>query len=760
MNLDINFSFDDLTQLWRSTVGLERETLRMDRQGHVTQTDHPKEWGSRNYHPYIQTDFSESQIELITPPFSSNHQVINWLAALHQIIEETLSSSKYQETLWPYSMPPVLDNLDQIRPAQLEDENEFAYRNYLMEVYGKKVQLVSGIHFNFQINDQLLNSRLSDHTQTAIQERNATYMKLTKNYLYYRWVLTYLLGATPLVDAEYQTHLYGTPHKPAMKSVRQSRYGYQNSPNVSISYQDIDHFVNDIESLVESGHLSQEKELYRDVRMRGAKPTRKMLEHGITYLEFRNFDLNPFNPYGISTEDVDFVKLWLVSLLLHNQEISEEEIDLANDRNRECAESNPLDPLNDAELFDDFSNTLKAVAENLDQNLNQDHYLSELLASKLCQLEHPCLTLSGQLYNLGPDFNVFSQTMMDLSFRHQHHILKNPYHLEGFESFELSTQALLKDALRLGIKVDILDHTDNLLKLQLGKQIEFVRNANMTSKDSQITHFLLDNKAATKLLLSKVGVNTPHGETYSSERECLAEFPRLHDQAFVIKPQNSNYGLGISIFPKGCDLTEFKTAIRLAFKEDSSVIIEEFVEGTELRFYVQDGKVLAVCERQPAQVIGDGLHTIEELIQIENHNPLRGPSHYAPLSFLTLSEAELNFLQNQQITSETIPSEGQTVLLRKNSNVSTGGIAIDRTDQVHPAFIEIASLTAKAMGACLCGVDIIIKDFEQNPSSTNPYAVLETNYNPMITLHQFPAQGKARNLTTPLLELLFSQLKL
>ncbi|MGX7109189.1 hypothetical protein [Facklamia miroungae] len=379
MNNFIQFSLSDLPFLWDSTVGIERETIRINSTGFVAVSDHPKDWGNRSFHPYLQTDFSESQLELITPPFTCNQKVIDWLAGLHQIVQSELSASDRLETLWPYSMPPLLSNINQIQSAQLDNQDDYNYRKYLISFYGKKVQLLSGIHYNFQINNQLLMNKIQQEDLHPILTRNNVYMDLTRKYLYYRWVLTYLLGATPFYAEDYETLLYGKPHKQAMKSVRQSRYGYRNSQAVSVSYTNLEQYITDIEQLISQDLLHFEKELYRDVRMRGAKPNRKMLSSGISYLEFRNFDLNPFQPFGISLEDLNFIKVWILALLVHPQKISEKEIDLANERNQSTAESNPLDPLVAKELFTDFSQTLISVAEHLDSTFFSDAYLSQLV---------------------------------------------------------------------------------------------------------------------------------------------------------------------------------------------------------------------------------------------------------------------------------------------------------------------------------------------------------------------------------------------
>lgn len=753
------FQVSDILPLWDSTIGLEREALRIDKQANISLKDHPSEWGSRNHHPYIQTDFAEGQIELITPPSKRIDDIISWFEALHQIVETTIGSDSYQELLWPFSMPPNLNNLDQVRSAQLDDPKEYQYRKYLIEVYGKPVQLVSGIHYNFQINPQLMKKYLPKESKLAIKANNDIYMSFARKYLYYRWGLTYLLGASPCSPSEYFTKLYGKPTSLPMRSIRQSRYGYQNDPSIKVSYASLENFVTDVESHVQSGKLSVEKELYRDVRMRGGKPNREMISKGISYIEFRNFDLNPYSRHGMTKEDIYFIKIWLISLLIHNQDhIDENTLHLAEVRNRQTAEANPFESLPHPELLENFWCTLEHVASHLTGKVDLDINLKEILQNKRSQLFDPTLTPSANIMSQCDCHHDFVNLGLELAHKHQKEVLIRPYNLHGFENLELSTQDLLKQAITQGIKVDLIDPEENILRLTYDKQEFYIKNANMTALDNQISYFLMENKVATKKILSEKGLSVPQGFNFTSLQQAQQAYSLFKGNPIVVKPKNTNYGLGINIFPNSCSEKEYHEAIQEAFKHDSTIIVEDFIQGTELRFYIQDGKTLAICERQPAQVIGDGIHSIIELIQIENKNPLRGEKHYAPLSYLNLSNIEISFLRSQGLRPESIPNKGEKVLLRKNSNVSSGGIAIDRTDEVHSDYLKIAELAATSLNTVFCGIDMIIEDYRAPILTQNDYAILEANFNPMMSLHIFPAIGKSRPLSQQLLKRLFPSL--
>lgn len=194
-------------------------------------------------------------------------------------------------------------------------------------------------------------------------------------------------------------------------------------------------------------------------------------------------------------------------------------------------------------------------------------------------------------------------------------------------------------------------------------------------------------------------------------------------------------------------------------------MIEDYISGTEYRFFVIGDETKAVLLRVGAHVIGDGVHTIAQLVEMKNNNPLRGDGSKTPLKKITIGEIELLQLKEQGYTPNTIVEKGVEVQLRANSNISTGGDSIDMTDDMHPSYKHIAVGIAKAMFAKVCGVDLIIPDYTQdafgNVSETPNgyyYGVIEANFNPMMMMHIYPAVGQSRRLTLPILQLLFPEM--
>lgn len=324
---------------------------------------------------------------------------------------------------------------------------------------------------------------------------------------------------------------------------------------------------------------------------------------------------------------------------------------------------------------------------------------------------------------------------------------------------ELSTQSLILNAIQLGIKIEILDRKEQFLKLQLGNHFEYVKNGNMTSKGNYIAPLIMENKIVTKKILKQHGFCVPNGKEFNDIEKALSSYNIFSRKAFVIKPKTTNYGLGISIFKNIASYDDYEKAIRLAFKEDTSILIEEFIDGTEYRFFVLDNKVYAVLLRIPANVIGDGKHTIEELVREKNSDFLRGTDHRTPLENIQLGELEKLILKGQGYEIDSIPKINEIVYLRENSNISTGGDSIDVTDQIPDYYKKIAVNAVAALDAKISGIDLIIKNKEVIATNKNDYSIIEANFNPSMYMHIYPYKGESRPLTKYVLHYLFPELQ-
>ncbi|WP_449450571.1 bifunctional glutamate--cysteine ligase GshA/glutathione synthetase GshB [Streptococcus suis] len=731
----------------QATFGIERESLRINSNHRVAQTPHPHKLGSRSFHPYIQTDYSEPQLELITPIAQSTKEARRLLGAITDVAARSMDRQEY---LWPLSMPPVISE-EEIQIAQLDSDYEYQYRVGLGERYGKLVQSMSGIHYNFELGKDLTQQlfELSEETD-FIAFKNTLYLKLAQNFLNYRWLLTYLYGASSLAEKGFLTTKVG-----CVRSIRNSKYGYVNSDDVHISFSSLQQYVADIEQAVQSGQLSAEKEFYSSVRLRGAKTSRDYLSKGISYLEFRSFDLNPYDPLAISQETLDTVHLFILSLLWLDQLTDvDNTLAKADKLNNLIALSHPHTPLPAEADASPILTTMKAIV----QHFGLDDYYSQLIAQIEAALQDPRLTLSGKIAEQVEDASLERFGQQQGKTFHEY-AWTAPYALKGYENMELSTQMILFDAIQLGLNVEILDEEDQFLKLWHGDHVEYIKNGNMTSKDNYVIPLAMANKVVTKKILDQAGFPVPAGAEFANKTDALRYYGQVASSAIVVKPKSTNFGLGISIFQEPASLADYEKALDIAFSEDSHVLVEEFVAGTEYRFFILDGKCEAVLLRVAANVVGDGSSTIRELVDQKNQDPLRGRDHRSPLEIINLGDIELLMLEQQGYTPDTVLPEGIQAFLRGNSNISTGGDSIDMTDQMDDSYKQLAADMATAMGAWACGVDLIIPDRTKPASKNKPNCTcIELNFNPAMYLHTYTYAGPGQSITPKILKKLFPEL--
>ena len=739
----------------QGSFGIEKESQRVHSDGSIVTSLHPKAFGNRRFHPYIQTDFAESQLELVTPPMKKLEDTLRWLSAIHEVTLRTLPED---ELIFPFSMPAGLPPEEHIKVAQLDNQEDVAYREHLVQSYGKYKQMVSGIHYNFQIDPKFIDAlfHAQNETQSAVDFQNKFYLKIAKNFLRYQWILLYLFSATPTVEEKYFRG--NSPLKPHqyVRSLRSGKYGYVNDPKIHVSYDSLQEYVETLEHWVKSGDLIAEKEFYSSVRLRGAKKARDLLEKGIQYLEFRLFDLNPFAPYGMELADAKFIHYFILLMAWLDDTADQEGIKLGKARLAEVAWE---DPRQQSVYAVEGELVLFEMLKMLEQ-LNVSDEIKTIVKDKLGQFADPNQTLCAKVVAAIEQVGSYQQLGADIAQSNKAKAFERFYALSAFDNMELSTQALLFDAIQKGLNIEILDERDQFISLQFGEHLEYVKNGNMTSHDSYISPLIMENKVVTKKVLAKAGFNVPQSIEFTDVKSAVENFPLFENRAVVIKPKSTNFGLGISIFQQGVtDRDDFAKAVEIAFREDKEIMVEDYLLGTEYRFFVLGDQTLAVLLRVPANVIGDGVHTVAELVAAKNDHPLRGDGSRTPLKKIALGDIEQLQLKEQGLTVDSIPAKDQLVQLRANSNISTGGDSIDMTDEMHASYKEIAVGISKAMGAAVCGVDLIIPDLKQPAEpSLRSWGVIEANFNPMMMMHIFPFSGQSRRLTMNVIKMLFPEL--
>ncbi|MHA6261204.1 bifunctional glutamate--cysteine ligase GshA/glutathione synthetase GshB [Sporosarcina sp. CAU 1771] len=736
--------------LLKAGYGIEKEGQRVDLSGNLAKTDHPEKISINDENPYIQRDFAETQMELITPVTRSLEELFSYLSAIHEVAHRSMSDN---EMLWPLSMPPRLPEKEEdIIIAKLQNADGVLYRRYLAKSYGRRKQMISGIHYNFEFGDELTRAlfKLQSEINDFDKFKTELYLKVARNYLHHRWLVTYFYGASPISEENFFEE--GSLKEP-VRSIRNSKYGYTNHDDVQVSYSSIQSYVSNITQMVKKGLLIEDKEFYSAIRLRGGQQVADLEDSGVRYIELRNIDLNPFETYGIGYEQAEFLHLLLIySLWKDEGKNCDEWVDAGESYNELVALEHPLAHTQFKQEAEDIIDEMESLVETLHLTVSDTLFvnLREMLVD-------PSKTIAGQLYRESEKSSQ-GQVATNIAKANYDKSWDKPYQLTGFTDMELSTQLIIFDAIQQGIQVEILDQHDQFLKLQLNDHVEFVKNGNMTSKDSYISTLIMENKTVTKKILHQHGFNVPSGEEFNNIDDALRSYELFSTTPFVVKPKSTNYGLGISIFKEGATYEDYEKAITLAFKEDTSVLVEEFLNGTEYRFFVLNDKVSAVLSRVPANVQGDGKHTIEELVTMKNLDPLRGSDHRTPLEIIQMGEMETLMLKGQGYQFDSIPKKDEMIYLRENSNVSTGGDSIDVTDQISDDYKKIAVDAVSVLGAKISGIDLIIENKEVPAASDNAYGILEANFNPSMYMHVYPYKGKSHRLTMDIIHYLFPEL--
>ena len=330
--------------------GIEKESLRVTKDGNISNTEHPETLGSSYTNPSITTDFAESLIEIVTPTFASVDELYEKLITIHYFINKNL---KNEEMLWPLSMPPKIEDESNINIATYGKNNmgrlKHVYRKGLAIRYGKTMQCVSGIHYNFSVSDKSL-KQLGYSSQN---DKNKAYLSLIRNFKKLFWFVLIEFGNSPVVHKSFVANRKNDLDvlnendlfKPYATSLRMSDIGYQSKAqkNLNFKYNDLDGFLSELRNAIinpypefedlglkdsnnefqqiSNGILQIENELYDCIRPKragksGQRPYQLLKDKGIQYVEVRGIDLNPDEVVGISKEHIRILDLLLIYCLI------------------------------------------------------------------------------------------------------------------------------------------------------------------------------------------------------------------------------------------------------------------------------------------------------------------------------------------------------------------------------------------------------------------------------------------------------------
>ncbi len=496
------------------TRGIEKEGLRATPLSEISQTDHPCSLGHPLTHSRITTDYSEALLELITPVSNSREALLNNLHNTHRFVLDNIG----EELMWAGSMPCRINGNESIRIAEYGDSNigilKHVYRRGLDVRYGRIMQSIAGLHYNFSLDDKFW-TLLHERSESALNLKDFKsdrYFALTRNFRRYSWLLMYLFGASPALDESFldgAKHALdsfddkGTLYKKYATSLRMGDLGYHNNAQASLAicFNTLDNFNDTLGDAIETpypayekiglkkGHefiqlntniLQIENEYYSSIRPKrsahsGEKPTQALRKRGVEYVEIRCVDLNPFEPLGISHAQCSFLDVFLL-LCLHDDspflddqtcKTLEENFSLVVNEGRRpnlMLKSNG-ENLALTDWATKLLDAMQPFAELLDAQQSDDSYQTALAAQRLT-IDDVSLTPSAQvLNNMKAQNRSWLELGNQLSTAHKQTLLSSKTNMEALADLKKEQKNSLRQELKIK-QQDTMDFSDFLAAYQ------------------------------------------------------------------------------------------------------------------------------------------------------------------------------------------------------------------------------------------------------------------------------------------------------
>lgn len=350
-----------------------------------------------------------------------------------------------------------------------------------------------------------------------------------------------------------------------------------------------------------------------------------------------------------------------------------------------------------------------------------------------------------------------------------HSLLPRKLQPEDFDASSFDFEKRRDSFIRFAQRLALGPSTASLVKAARERDIPYLRlnrysliqlghgryqrrlQATVTSETRHISVEIASDKEETNRILADLGLPVARQRLVYTEEEAVRASQQIGFPV-VVKPLSANHGRGVSINLTNPD--QVVIAFHHAREHGRTVIVESFIKGFDHRMLVVGGELIAVAQRIPGHVIGDGKSTIEELIEKLNDDPRRGIGHEKVLTKIEFDHQAQRLLELRGYTRETIPPKGEIVFLRSTGNLSTGGTAIDKTDVVHPDNREMAIRAAKAIGLDVAGVDFLTTDISLSYKITGG-AICEVNAAPGFRMHVAPSEGQPRDVAGPVMDMLF-----
>lgn len=451
--MTINYSSASEQAFWQNEAiqflsgirrGIEKESLRISPDGRISQQPHPESLGATLTHQYITTDYSEALLEFITPASTGVHDPIRWLNEIHQFVYQNIGD----ELLWATSMPCVMGEESDIPLAYFGESNsgrmKTIYREGLGHRYGRFMQTIAGVHYNFSLAEGIWAPLQSaSKNEEPLQDfKSSRYMGMIRNFQRNSWIIPLLFGASPAIcesflngkPSKLDVLVPGTRYGKFATSLRMSDLGYQNNvqSRLKVSTNSLSQYINDLEHAIRTEDpyyrslgvkvdgtyrqlnanvLQIENEFYSNVRPKrnsrsGERPTKALRERGIEYIEVRALDLNPFSPVGVTQQQLDFLDVFLLHSLMQDSDLITEREEAETKENFSRVVNSGRDkelyliknnqPVAAQELASTLFSEFAEIAKLLDAAYDCDTYSStvEALSSVVSEPEK---SLSGKI---------------------------------------------------------------------------------------------------------------------------------------------------------------------------------------------------------------------------------------------------------------------------------------------------------------------------------------------------------------------------
>ncbi|MFC6294736.1 bifunctional glutamate--cysteine ligase GshA/glutathione synthetase GshB [Lactiplantibacillus daoliensis] len=730
----------------QSNLGLEVTMQRVNAQGGLSKQPYPRVFGTRQQNHQIHSTFAQTQLKLTTPAMADLSALMSYLEGLNTTARRALPADEY---LWPLSSAPVLPtDLAEI-PLAEDDEVGFKRRQQQLKRVPIEKLMTTGVHVNLSFNEQLFTRLYAEtfHQQYSsyVDFRNAIYLKVAQGFVRMNWLIQYLFGATPTLAVADKTskRQRTSVHSPA---------GRKNS--VEGDYTSIDRYVAKLQADVRAKKLETVSDFAGPVRFRSTGELTTLGRQGVYYLEYCGLDLDPTSATGVDKNAVEFIRL-LASYFVMMPALPTAMVSQVNAQAEQLtAQVTTENPTTASVQATPAEQVLTALGDFVKANgLPASDQV--LLAHLKTRVTDPKQTPSAKVA-MQADTLAWAIAQAKAA---QTTAQAQPAQLPGFTSVSLSSQLLAQEALARGIKVDVVDAQASIMRLTHNGTAQLVVNGSGTDLNPQALTTVLAHKAAAKQIMAEHGVQVPASQTYRSANQLIDDYDR--------------YAAGGGIVLKGTETTRavvafrimperalFEQVVRQLFEQTNSVMAEELIVASSYRFLVIDGRVKAVIERLPANIVGDGRTTVQALLDRKNARPLRGTAFDYPQSELKLGTVERYRLKSYHLALDSVVSRGTQILLREDATFGNGADVLDATDDMHHSYIDAVEQLAADLKLKVAGFDVMIPNLyaEFTPEHPEMAVYLGIHAAPFLYPHVFPTFGQAQPVAAQLLETLFPEI--